>query len=174
MALFHAARQPVHSNLFHLRLQGRHPIGADAFTLIELLIVLVIISIVASIATMSALSARVQANEGQAKLALKAIASGAEMYHNTQASYPADLATMGEDYVSSDLVAGQKSGYSFELASNTQGSTYTCTAVPISQYHTGVKSYCINALNAILIYDNAPSLSADGTDCPSGGTPLST
>ena len=146
---------------------------SQGFTLIELLIVLVIISIVAAISTMSALAARVQANESQAKSALKAIVTGAEMYRNTQGSYGNDLSTMGTDYLPPDIVAGQKSGYSFEFKSGTMGATFTCTAVPVSQYHSGVKSYCINIMNAIYVYDNAPSLAADGSDCPSGGTILS-
>lgn len=149
---------------------GNH---SQAFTLIELLIVLVVVSVVVAIATMSALAARVQANEGQAKSALKAVASGAEMYRNTQGVYANDLSTMGSDYLPPDIVAGQKAGYSFAFKSGNQGATFTCTAVPVSQYYTGVKSYCISVLNAIYVYDNSPSLAADGDTCPSGGSILS-
>ena len=143
------------------------------FTLVELLIVLVIIAIVASIAAMSALAARVQANEGQAKAALKAITSAVEMYRNTQGVYPDSLTILGSDYIGPDLVAGQKSGYVFAVKSANQGATFTCTAVPVSVNYTGVKSYCINVLNAVQVYTGAPNLSADGNVCPSGGTALS-
>ena len=143
------------------------------FTLVELLIVLVIIAIVASISTMSALAARVQANEGNAKAALKAILSAVEMYRNAQGTYPDSLTTLGTNYIGSDLVAGQKSGYAFELKSGNSGATFSCTAVPINLNYTGVKSYCITVLNTVQVYSSAPALSADGSNCPSGGTTLS-
>ncbi len=153
----------------------KHPkfSSQKGFTLVELMIVLVVIAIVASISAMSALAARVQANEGNAKGALKAITSSVEIYRNTQGSYPDSLTTLGTSYIGSDLVAGQKSGYAFEIKSANAGATFSCTAVPISQNYTGVKSYCINVLNTIQVYENAPALSADGNACPSGGTPLS-
>ena len=145
----------------------------SGFTLVELMIVLVIIAIVATITSMSALAARVQANEGQAKAALKAIASAVEMYQTTQGNYPDNLTALGSNYIGPDLVAGQKSGYVFELQSGNLGATFTCTAVPLRQNYTGVKSYCINILNSIQVYPNAPALSADGNSCPSGGAALS-
>lgn len=145
----------------------------SGFTMIELMIVLVVIAVVASIATMSALAARVRANESNAQSALKTISVGSEMYLNNNATYPADLTTLGSNYIPSDLVTGQKSGYVFELKTANAGATFTATAVPISINYTGVKSYCINNLNAILVYTAAPALSADGTNCPAGGNPLS-
>ena len=145
----------------------------SGFTLIELMIVLVVIAIIASVATMSGLAARVRTNEGSAQASLKTIAVGAEMYQTNFGSYPSDLITMGSDYVPSDVAAGQKSGYAFELRTANSGATFSVTAVPISINYTGVKSYCINNLNAVLVYSNAPALTADGTSCPSGGNPLS-
>jgi len=136
------------------------------------MIVLVVIAVVASISTMSALAARMQANEGQAKAALKAVVSAVEMYQSTQNSYPDSLATLGSSYIGSDIVAGQKSGYAFELKSANSGATFTCTAVPISQNYTGAKSYCINISNSIQVYPNTPALNADGNSCPSGGSAL--
>ena len=91
----------------------------SGFTLVELMIVLVIIAIVVAITSMSVLAARVQANEGQAKAALNAIASAVEMYRNTQGVYPDSLTILGSDYVGPDLVAGQKSGYAFAAAAGT-------------------------------------------------------
>ena len=143
------------------------------FTLVELMIVLVIIAVVASIATMSGLAARVRANESNAQASLKAISVGAEMYLNNNVTYPANLATLGTNYIPSDLVTAQKSGYSFELKTGNVGATFTVTGVPISINYTGVKSYCINNLNSINVYTSAPALSADGTNCPTGGNPLS-
>lgn len=143
------------------------------FTLVELMIVLVIIAVVASIATMSGLAARVRANEGNAQVSLKTISVGAEMYLNTNGAYPGDLATLGSDYIPSPLAASQKSGYNFALKTSTGGATFTATAVPITINTTGVKSYCINNLNVIYVYTNAPALAGDGTNCPSGGNLLS-
>ena len=162
----------VHRNPF-VKFMVQKSQNQKGFTLVELLIVLVIIAIVAAIASMSALAARVQANEGQAKAALKAITSAVEMYRNTQGVYPDSLTILGSDYIGPDLVAGQKSGYAFSVKSANQGATFTCTAVPISVNYTGVKSYCINVLNAVQVYTAAPNLSADGNVCPSGGTALS-
>ena len=137
------------------------------------MIVLVIISVVASITSVGALSMRVQANEGSAKTSLKAISGAQEMYHNSAGIYADTLSILGENYIPPDLVAGQKSGYNFVLKSANSGATFTCTAVPVSINYSGVKSYCINALNAISVYINAPSLNADGSDCPSGGIAVS-
>lgn len=143
------------------------------FTLVELMIVLVVIAVVASIATMSGLAARVRANEGNAQASLKTISVGCEMYLNSNGIYPSNLATLGSDYIPSSLVTGQKSGYSFELKTGTGSATFTATGVPITINTTGVKSYCINNLNVIYVYTNAPALSGDGTNCPSGGNLLS-
>ena len=143
------------------------------FTLVELMIVLVVIAIVASIATMSGLAARVRANEGTALGSLKAISGASEIYRNTIGSYPENLSKLSPEYIAQDVGSGQKGGYVLELKSANQGATFTCTAVPMSQHYTGVKSYCINALNAIQVYQDAPALSADGVNCPSGGTSLS-
>src|SRR3989338_964543 len=136
--------------------------SSSGFTLVELMIVLVVVAVIASIASMSALAARVQANEGNAKASLKSIASAVEMYRNTEGTYPADLTTLGTDYIGSDLVAGEKSGYSLQIKTANQGATFTCTAVPVSASYTGVKSYCINVLNTIYVYENAPALAGDG------------
>ncbi len=143
------------------------------FTLVELMIVLAVIAVVASIATMSGLAARVRANESIAQASLKTISVGAEMFLNNAPVYPSNLATLGSNYIPSDLVTGQKSGYSFELKTGNSGATFTATAVPVSINYTGVKSYCISNLNAIYVYTNAPALSADGTNCPAGGNILS-
>src|SRR3989338_9458442 len=128
----------------------------SGFTMIELMIVLVVLAIVASVAMMSGLAARVRANEGNAQAALKTIAAGSEMYLNNQGIYASNLATLGSDYIPSDLVAGQKSGYTFELKTANAGATFTATAVPVSMSYTGVRSFCINNLNAINVYTSQP------------------
>lgn len=147
--------------------------ATSGFTLVELMVVLVVVAIVASIATMSGLAARVRANEGNAQASLKAISVGCEMYLNSNSIYPGNLATLGSDYIPSSLVTGQKSGYSFELKTAVGSATFTATAVPITMNSTGVKSYCINNLNVIYVYTNAPALAGDGTNCPAGGNLLS-
>lgn len=142
------------------------------FTLVELLIVLVIISIIAAISTVSALSMRLNANEGLAKSSLKTIASACESYASANTLYPSTLRALGIDYLPSDLVDGQKSGYKFVLASGNGGYTFTAYANPVSRNFSGVKSYCITNMNAISVYNTGNDIAADGIICPTGGSTL--
>ena len=144
----------------------------DAFTLVELVIVIAIIGIIAAIVTSSALSARVTANEGSAKGGLKTIQSACISYRGAEGSYAPDLATMGSSYLGGGLETGYSSGYNYELRNGNRGESFTCTAVPRSANFTGVRSYCTDAYNVIYIYNN-PVISADGVNCPPGGTPMS-
>lgn len=144
----------------------------SGFTLIELIVVITIIAIVAAIATSSALATRVQANEGVVKGSMKTIQSTCVSYRSAQGVYPANLTDLGSNYLGGGLETGQKAGYNFELKSGNQGETFTCTATPKTVNFTGVKSYCTDVYSAIYAYNNAPSLSADGTSCPAGGTAL--
>lgn len=140
-----------------------------AFTLVELIVVVGIIGILAAIVTSSALSARVNANEGNVKASLKSIQSACISYRGAAGAYPTDLATLGSAYLGGGLETGTKSGYNYELVSANGGETMTVTAVPRSRNFTGVRSYCIDVMNTIYSYDNAPNLTADGNDCPNGG-----
>ncbi|MBI3999186.1 MAG: type II secretion system protein [Candidatus Omnitrophica bacterium] len=142
------------------------------FTLVELIVVLTIISIVAAIVASSALAARVQANEGAVRGALKTVQSASISYRSSQGAYAVSLAALGSSYLGGGLESGDKSGYRFELKAGNQGETYTCTAVPKTANFTGVRSYCTDVFNAIYLYDNAPGLTADGSSCPPGGTAL--
>lgn len=142
------------------------------FTLVELMIVLMVIGVVAALGTMSSLAARVRANEGIALNALKTVGSGAEMFRNSNNRYPDSLSELGSDYISPDVATGQKSGYNYELKSGNSGATFTATASPMSPGRTGVRSFCINLFNVIQTYD-APNISGDGDQCPTGGGLLS-
>ena len=143
----------------------------SGFTLVELMIVLMIIILLVAISAVGAISMRVNSNESLAKSSLRTVASACESYHAAQGIYPASLAILGTNYLDASLVSGTKSGYSFTLTSANGGATFTATAIPVSPNYTGVKSSCINALNLILIY-NSSSITADGTNCPAGGTAL--
>ena len=143
----------------------------SGFTLIELIVVITIIGIVAAIAASSALATRVQANEGAVKGSLKTLQSACVSYRGAQGAYPADLATLGANYLGGGLETGVKSGYNFDLKSGNQGETFTTTAIPKSANFTGVKSYCTDVYNVIYVYNN-PNITADGSACPPGGTPL--
>jgi type IV pilus assembly protein PilA len=147
--------------------------GEGAFTLVELMIVLVVVALLASISSVGALAMRVQANESLAKNSLKAVVTACESYRMTQTDYPSDLASLGASYLSGGLESGKKDGYVFELKNGNAGQTFTCTAVPKAKDYSGVKSYCIDTRNSIYVYENAPSLTADGNLCTVGGTVLS-
>ena len=144
----------------------------QGFTLVELIIAIAIIGVVAAISTSSYLAARVNANEGSVKGALKTVQSACISYRTEQAAYPPDLATMGSNYLGGGLETGDKSGYTFELRNGSGGETFTCTAVPRSANFTGVRSYCTDAYNVIYSY-NAATITGNGVSCPPGGTALS-
>lgn len=142
------------------------------FTLVELIIVIAIIGVVAAISTSSYLAARVNANEGGVKGALKGVQSACISYRTEQGAYPADLATMGSTYLGGGLELGDKSGYLYELRNGSAGESFTITAVPKSANFTGVRSYCTDAYNVIYSYNTA-TITGNGVSCPPGGTALS-
>lgn len=141
------------------------------FTLIELIIVIVVIGIVVSISVSSLLAARVRANEGGAQGALRGLQSAAIAYRTNYGAYPVSLAAMGSSYLGGGLESGQSAGYSFELRQGSGGESYTCTAVPRSSNFTGVRSFCNDAYNVIYSYDSS-NITANGVNCPPGGTIL--
>ena len=145
------------------------PCQLEAFTLVELVIVIAIIGLIAAIATSSALRSRVQANEGAVKGALKTIESASVSFRGANGRYPNSLAELGSDYLGGGLETGRANGYNFTWTAGPNNQTFTVTASPQDAVFTGNNSFCTSAANVIYIYSQA-NISADGRDCPAGGT----
>ncbi|OGX06245.1 MAG: hypothetical protein A3G87_10065 [Omnitrophica bacterium RIFCSPLOWO2_12_FULL_50_11] len=150
----------------------KRELSKSGFTLIELVVVIVVIGIIVAIASSSFIRARVQANEGAVQGAIKTIQSAAVSYRGANASFPASLSAMGSAYLGGGLEGGVKNGYTFQLVSGNSGESYTVTAVPNNVGFSGTRGFCGDAYNVIYIYGNPSGLTADGANCPSGGTVL--
>jgi len=153
----------------------------DGFTLMELLIVISIMLILMLIAIPNFTSIRSQANETSAIQSLRAIAASEIQY---SATYPANgfacsLAALGGDpksgpptaegaqLLASDLSAGQKSGYTFNIVNcqkvtvnnQDQYTSYEITAVPQAVGKTGNRGFCLDQ------YGEIKSDPKGGTNC---------
>lgn len=151
------------------------------FTLMELLIVISIMLILMLIAIPNFNSIRSHANETSAIQSLRAIASAQIQY---SATYPANgyacsLAALGGDpkngaptpesahLLASDLSAGQKSGYTFNIVNcqkvnvnnQDQITTFEATAVPQAVGKTGNRGFCLDQFGEI------KADSKGGTNC---------
>ncbi len=136
------------------------------FTLMELLIVISIMLILMLIAIPNFTAMKSQANETSAIQSLRAIAAAEIQYSST---YPANgfacsLAALGGSQndgaptpesahlLPSDLAAGQKSGYTFNIVNCTkvtvnnqdQYTSYEITAVPQAIGKTGHRGFCLD------------------------------
>jgi type IV pilus assembly protein PilA len=151
----------------------------SGFTLMELLIVISIMLILMLIAIPNFAGMKMQANRTSAIQSLRAIYQAEIQY---QTNYPANgfacsLPALGGDpkagppsptaaqVLQSDLAAGQKSGYTFNIVNCTKVSvnnqdmftSYEATAVPQAVGKTGHEGFCI---------DQQGEVKAD----PTGGT----
>jgi type IV pilus assembly protein PilA len=138
------------------------------FSLIELLIVVAIILIIAAIAIPNLLSARMAANEAAAGETVRTITTAAMAYSSTYGNgFPPSLGVLGgipgaaatcdqANLLDPVVTAApnQKSGFSFAFTAvgapvtavpscTTPGTNaYLVTATPITEYVTGVRSFC--------------------------------
>jgi type IV pilus assembly protein PilA len=138
------------------------------FSLLELLIVVAIILIIAAIAIPNLLHARMAANEAAAGETVRTITTAAMAYSSTYGNgFPPSLGVLGGtpgaaatcdaanllDPVIS-TAPSQKSGFSFAYTavgptvtpvagcSNPGTNAYMVTATPITEYVTGIRSFC--------------------------------
>ena len=120
------------------------------FSLIELLIVIAIILILAAIAVPRLNTARMQAQELAAVRTLTTLHTAQAQYFSQFGHFAENLAQLGPpaggnagpaaaDLVSTDMAAGQKSGYVFTLTASKEG--YTITAVPQIFNQTGRRTF---------------------------------
>jgi type IV pilus assembly protein PilA len=138
------------------------------FSLIELLIVVAIILIIAAIAIPSLLHAKIAANEAAAAEVIRTITTAAVTYSSTYGNgYPAALANLGGPsggistcdlaVLMDNVIAtapSQKSGFTFAYTpigtpvtavpgcSAPGSNAYLVTATPISEFVTGIRSFC--------------------------------
>jgi type IV pilus assembly protein PilA len=166
------------------------------FSLIELLIVVAIILIIAAIAIPNLLRSKMAANEAAAVASLRTLNTSALLYSTTFASLPPALANMGPDATTgnaptasgADLldsvlaggIAGAapaagaliatKSGYTITYSPGTAAGgvtpTYTITAVPISYYGTGFRSFFTDETGVIRANATGAAPTASVTSVP--------
>jgi prepilin-type N-terminal cleavage/methylation domain-containing protein len=150
------------------------------FSLIELLVVVAIILIIAAIAIPNLQRSKMQANEASAVSSIRTINTAQITYAATYPDhgYADDLAKLGApsggglpDWQHADIldwVLGcttqpcSKSGYKFNIINATGGaviSGYDVTGEPNNPGVTGIRGFCSNRMNPILIDPSG------GTNC---------
>lgn len=128
------------------------------FTLVEIMVIITIIATLAAIAIPSFLRARIHANETAAIASLRTISTACVGFRSIQSplSYPgnlSDLSTAVPPYIDPILGTGTKQGYNFDY-NLVDANQYTCTASPITQNVTGIRTFFLDESGVIKV-DNA-------------------
>jgi type IV pilus assembly protein PilA len=120
------------------------------FSLIELMIVIAIILIIATIALPKLTRAKMYAHETAAIRTLQTIHTVQTQYQSQYGRFATSLTELGPptngqpgpqsaDLISTDLAAGEKSGYRFTVTGTQAG--YTVSAVPVAYNTTGSRTF---------------------------------
>ena len=159
------------------------------FSLIELLIVVAIILIIAAIAIPNLPHVKIAANEAAAEV-LRTITTAAVTYNSTYGNgYPATLASLGGppggvstcdlSVLMDNIIAdapSQKSGFIFAYTpvgnpvtavpgcSAAGSNAYLVTATPISEFVTGIRSFCSDE-PATIHYDTTGATAGSQNAC---------
>jgi len=134
------------------------------FTLIEIMIVVAVIILLAALAIPNILRARLNANEASAISSMRIIAQASITYRAANPSFPANMSLLANAvpaYIDSFLGGGLKQGYNFTLVGAAH--TFSCTAVPITQNVTGVRSFYVDESGIIRASSNG---TADSSSIP--------
>lgn len=160
------------------------------FSLIELLVVVAIILIIAAIAIPNLLHAKIAANEAAAAETIRTITTASVVYSTTWGNgYPPSLAALGgppggvatcdQANLVDPIVSAspnQKSGYTFAYTplgtvvtapagcSSPGTSEYIVTATPMTEYLTGIRSFCGDEPGTIY-YDTSGKTAASENAC---------
>ncbi len=140
------------------------------FTLVEIMIVVAIIGLLAAIAIPNLLRARVNANEGASKGALRTLSTALESYRAAQnpPAYPTTaqgLAQLGAavsnpPYIDNLLAGGNKQGYNFAYVSGATTS-YSVTGTPVTPNVTGVNTFFVDN-SGVIRFTNAAGNPVEG------------
>ena len=143
------------------------------FSLIELLIVVAIILIIAAIAIPNLLRSKMAANEASAVATMRTLNTSAVAYSTTYGTYPTHLTDLGPastpsstaaDLIDSVLAVDPaiKSGYTFTWTAANSNSTYTLTAIPVTQGVTGQRGFFTDQ-SGVIRADTAGTATASST-----------
>lgn len=146
--------------------------GTAGFTLVELIMVVGLIGILAGLTAPFVLAAKASSNEASAIGSLRAVNSSQANYATTCASgsYSTSLVTLvAQGYLSPDMAAPSKSGYSFALRAGlgaVAGSLDCATAVPQSAYYASAMPLSLAAGRRAFATNQSGTIWQDTTGAP--------